>query len=420
VSFSVAEAPFNNCHAIWARNQVIKAHLIRKVPMNFIETLSPQARLAPESGIVEIFNHARNREGLIPLWAGEGDTPTPQFISDAAAASLAAGHTFYTYNRGIPDLRRALSDYYVRHFGKTLPSEHFYVVGSGMQAIKLSIEAVCKPGDEAVYLSPAWPNFAATVGLASAIPVPVELDFTDGRWSLDANRLEAAITPKTSAIFINSPSNPTGWTATEDDLKAILDLARKHGLWIIADEIYALYYFNGTRAPSFLDVMDENDCVLFVNSFSKNWSMTGWRVGWIVAPPALGQVIENLVQYSTSGVAEFMQRGGIVALDQGDALIRENYEKALKSRDILCDALIATNRVETLKPDGALYAFLKIDGIKDTRAAAFDIVDRTAVGLAPGTAFGPGGAPFLRACFLRDPAKVQLAAERLAEYVRGL
>jgi aspartate/methionine/tyrosine aminotransferase len=388
--------------------------------MNFIDSLSPQARLAPESGIVEIFNHARNREGLIPLWAGEGDTPTPQFITDAAAASLAAGHTFYTYNRGIPDLRRALSDYYARHFGKTLPPEHFYVVGSGMQAIKLSIEAVVKPGDDVVYLSPAWPNFAAAVGLASATPVPVELEFADGRWSLDAERLKAAVTPKTSAIFINSPSNPTGWTATEDDLKSILDLARRHGLWIIADEIYALYYFNGARAPSFLDVMDESDRILFVNSFSKNWSMTGWRVGWIVAPPALGQVIENLVQYSTSGVAEFMQRGGIAALDHGDALIRENYEKALKSRDILCDALIATNRVETLKPDGALYAFLKIDGVRDTRAAAFDIVDKTAIGLAPGTAFGAGGAPFMRACFLRDPAKVQIAAERLAEYVRGL
>ncbi|CAN7511946.1 pyridoxal phosphate-dependent aminotransferase [Rhizobium sp. LjRoot254] len=388
--------------------------------MNLIDSLSPQARLAPESGIVEIFNHARGREGLIPLWAGEGDTPTPKFISDAAATSLAAGHTFYTYNRGIPDLRRAIADYYARHFGKTLSPEHFYVVGSGMQAIKLSIEAVCAPGDEAVYLSPAWPNFAAAVGLAGATPVPVELEFAEGRWSLDANRMKAAITPKTSAIFINSPSNPTGWTATLDDLKAILDLAREHGLWIIADEIYALYYFNGGRAPSFLDVMDETDRVLFVNSFSKNWSMTGWRVGWIVAPPALGQVIENLVQYSTSGVAEFMQRGGIAALDHGDALIRENYEKALKSRDILCDALIATNRVETLKPDGALYAFLKIDGIKDTRAAAFDIVDKTAVGLAPGTAFGAGGSQFLRACFLRDPAKVAVAAERLATYIRGL
>jgi aspartate/methionine/tyrosine aminotransferase len=388
--------------------------------MNLIETLSPQARLAPESGIVEIFNYARNREGLIPLWAGEGDTPTPAFIREATSLSLAAGHTFYTDNRGIPDLRRALVDYYRRHFGKTLTSEHFYVVGSGMQAIKLSIEAVCKPGDEAVYLSPAWPNFAADVGLASATPVPVELEFTEGRWSLDTDRLKAAITPKTTTIFINSPSNPTGWTATPDDLRAILDLARERGLWIIADEIYALYYFNGARAPSFLDVMDDDDRILFVNSCSKNWSMTGWRVGWIVAPPALGQVIENLVQYSTSGVAEFLQRGGIAALDQGDALIRENHDKALKSRDILCDALIATNRVETLKAEGALYAFLKIDGVRDTRQAAFDIVDKTAVGLAPGTAFGPGGAPFLRACFLRDPKQVEIAADRLAAHLRGI
>ena len=388
--------------------------------MNFIETLSPQARLAPESGIVEIFNYAHGREGLIPLLAGEGDTPTPAFISDAAAASLAAGHTFYTYNRGIPDLRRALSDYYARHFGKTLPQEHFYVVGSGMQAIKLSIEAVCKPGDEAVYLSPAWPNFAAAVGLASAKAVPVELEFAEGRWNLDIDRLAAAITPKTSVIFINSPSNPTGWTATSDDLKAVLALARKHGIWIVADEIYSLFSYTGSRAPSFLDVMDENDQVLFVNSFSKNWSMTGWRVGWIVAPPALGQVIENLVQYSTSGVAEFMQRGCIAALDDGEALIRENFEKARKSRDLLCDALIATNRVETLKPDGAFYAFLKIDGVKDTRATALDIVDKAAVALSPGTAFGAGGAPFLRACFLRDPALVEVAADRLAGYVRGL
>ncbi|MGV3550808.1 pyridoxal phosphate-dependent aminotransferase [Rhizobium sp.] len=388
--------------------------------MTFIETLSPQARLAPESGIVEIFNYARGREGLIPLLAGEGDTPTPSFISDAAAASLAAGHTFYTYNRGIPDLRRALSDYYARNLGKVLPADHFYVVGSGMQAIKLSIEAACKPGDEAVYLSPAWPNFAAAVGLASATPVPVELEFTGGRWRLDIDRLASAITPKTSVIFINSPSNPTGWTATADDLKAILDLARKHGIWIIADEIYALFSYGGHRAPSFLDVMDENDRVLFVNSFSKNWSMTGWRVGWIVAPPELGQVIENLVQYSTSGVAEFMQRGCIAALDEGDGLIRENFDKARISRDLLCDALIATNRVETLKPDGAFYAFLKIDGIKDTRATALDIVDKAGVALAPGTAFGPGGAPFLRACFLRDPKLVETAAERLAGYLRGL
>ncbi|HUH49068.1 MAG TPA: aminotransferase class I/II-fold pyridoxal phosphate-dependent enzyme, partial [Mycoplana sp.] len=251
-------------------------------------------------------------------------------------------------------------------------------------------------------------------------PLAVPLAFTGGRWQLDLARLEAAITPRTKALFINTPSNPTGWTATRDDLKAILEIARRRSLWIMADEIYARYFYAGGRAPSFLDVMDEGDRVIFVNSFSKNWSMTGWRVGWIVAPPEMGQVIENLVQYSTSGVAQFLQKGAIAALDSGDDFVRSNIEKATRSRDLLCDALIATNRVETLKPDGAIYAFLKIDGVNDVRQTALDIVDKTGVGLAPGTAFGEGGSLFMRACFLRDPAQVAEAAERLSRYVASL
>jgi aspartate/methionine/tyrosine aminotransferase len=388
--------------------------------MSLLESLSPQSLSAPESGIVEIVNYARTRDNLIPLWVGEGDTPTPQFIADAAIASLNAGQTFYTYQRGIPELRRALSDYYARHFDTRLSPEHFYVVGSGMQAIKLAIEAVVKPGDEAIYLSPAWPNFAAALEISGGKAVPAVLDFVDGAWSLDIGAVEKAITAKTRALFINTPSNPCGWTATRADLEALLALARAHDLWIIADEIYALYSFSSTRAPSFLDVMTGSDKILFVNSFSKNWSMTGWRIGWVVAPQETGQVFENLVQYATSGVAEFIQRGAVLALDEGDHVFRANLEKARKSRDILCDALIATNRVATLKPDGALYAFLKIDGVTDSRKAAFDIVDKAGVGLAPGAAFGPGGEGFLRACFLRDPGIIEQAADRLSTYIRNL
>ncbi|WP_331373207.1 pyridoxal phosphate-dependent aminotransferase [Sinorhizobium chiapasense] len=385
--------------------------------MTIMNSLSPRSLSAPESGIVEVVNYARGREGVIPLWVGEGDLATPDFVSRAAAAALAAGETFYTWQRGIPPLREALVRYYRRRFQKTLSPENFYVTGSGMQAIKLAIEAVTSPGDEMVLLTPAWPNFAAAAEISGARPVSVPLRFEHGKWQFDFERLEAAIGEKTRALFINTPSNPTGWTATQDDLKTILTLARKHGLWIIADEIYALYYYVGGRAPSFLDIMDDDDRILFVNSFSKNWSMTGWRVGWIVAPPAMGQVLENLIQYSTSGVAQFMQRGAVVALDEGDTFVDENIAKAALSRDLLCDALIATNRVETLKPDGALYAFLKIDGVTDSRQAALDIVDKTGVGLAPGTAFGEGGSLFMRACFLRDPAQVAEAAERLSRYI---
>ena len=275
--------------------------------MSILSSLSPRALSAPESGIVEVITYARGQEDLIPLWAGEGDLPSPDFVNQAASQALLGGETFYTWQRGIPELREALSRYYARHFDKTLSSNHFYVTGSGMHAIMLAVQALTNPGDELIYLSPSWPNIVASVEIGGAKPVVLPLDFVDGGWSLDLQKLESLITPRTRAMFINTPSNPTGWTASREELAAILDLSRKHGVWIIADEIYALYYYGKeTRAPSFLDVMEEGDRVIFANSFSKNWSMTGWRLGWLVAPPEIGQVIENLIQYSNSGVAQFM------------------------------------------------------------------------------------------------------------------
>jgi aspartate/methionine/tyrosine aminotransferase len=381
--------------------------------------ISARAAAAPRSGIGEIVTYARGRDNLMPLWIGEGDLPTPDFITRAASEALLSGETFYTWTQGIPALREAIVRYYQRHYANNLSVDNIYVTGSGMQSIVLAIQTVASAGNEIVYLTPAWPNVVNAIGVSEARAVPAELSFADGRWVLDIERLKAAITPKTSALFINSPSNPTGWTATHDDLRAILNLAREHGLWIVADEIYGLYYFEGARAPSFMDVMDAEDRIIFANSFSKNWCMTGWRVGWMVAPAEIGQTLTNLIQYSTSGVAQFMQKGAIAALEQGDDFIRTNIERARKSRDILCDALIATNRVETLKPAGALYAFLKIDGVTDSRAEAFKIVDKTGVGLAPGTAFGPGGDAFMRACFLRDPLQVEDAANRLSDYIRS-
>ncbi|NKN34913.1 pyridoxal phosphate-dependent aminotransferase [Agrobacterium sp. a22-2] len=389
--------------------------------MSIVSSLSPRAVSAPESGIVEIITYARGKENLIPLWAGEGDLPSPDFINRAASDALLAGETFYTWQRGIPELRQSLSAYYQRHFSADLSPEHFYVTGSGMQAIVLAVQALTGPGDEMIYLTPCWPNIVSAIEIGGARAVGLPIGFEGGRWALDLNRLEQAITPKTKALFINTPSNPTGWTASREDLAAILGLARKHGIWILADEIYSLYHFaSADRAPSFLDIMEDGDRIIFANSFSKNWSMTGWRVGWLVAPPETGQIFENLIQYSTSGVAQFMQRGAVAALDHGDDFVRENIARAVTSRDILCDALIATNRVQMMKPEGALYAFMKIDGLEDSRAAAIDIVDKTGVALAPGSAFGAGGEQFLRACFLRDPAQVRDAAGRLSDYILKL
>ncbi|MER8393008.1 pyridoxal phosphate-dependent aminotransferase [Mesorhizobium sp. M1340] len=388
--------------------------------MTLIDTLRVEARAAPESGIVAVMNRGRGRDGMIPLWAGEGDLPTPAFITDAAAKALAAGETFYTWQRGIPELRQALARYYTRHFGKTFANEEFIVTGSGMHAIQMAIDAVAGKGDELVYLSPAWPNFAAAAGVAGAVPVAVTLDQSGNGWSCDVDKIAAAITPRTRALFVNTPSNPTGWTADKETLQAILDLARQRGLWIIADEIYSLFHYGHGRAPSFIDIMADEDRILFVNSFSKNWAMTGWRIGWIKIHPALQQVFENLVQYSTSGVAQFMQRGAVVALDEGDAFIVEQVERARAARDLVCGILAETGRARFTVPQGAFYLFFAVDGITDSRAAAFDMVDRANVGLAPGTAFGAGGEAFLRLCFHRRLDQLEEAAHRLAKWMTSV
>jgi aspartate/methionine/tyrosine aminotransferase len=388
--------------------------------MALIDSVRSEAREAPESGIVAVMNHGRGREGMIPLWAGEGDLPTPDFITAAAMSALQAGETFYTWQRGIPELRAALARYHTRHFGGPFAAEEFMVVGSGMQAIQLALQATAGAGDEVAYLAPAWPNFAAAAGVAGARPVPVTLDDTANGWSLDIGKLVAAVSPRTRAIFVNTPSNPTGWTADGETLRSILDFARERGLWIIADEIYSLFHYDGGRAPSFMDIAAPEDRILYVNSFSKNWAMTGWRIGWLRIHPSMQAVFENLIQYSTSGVAQFMQRGAVAALDQGDDFIAGQVARARQARDLVCGILGRTGRARFNVPRGAFYLFFAVDGIADSRRAAFEIVDRANVGLAPGTAFGAGGEKHLRLCFHRRLDQLEEAAERLARWMESL
>src|ERR1041385_2652505 len=382
------------------------------------DALAYTARSAPESGIVEVANYARVREGLIPLYVGEGDTPTPAFICEAATRALAAGETFYTWQRGIPPLREALARYHTMLYGRPFSPEEFYVTGSGMQAIQIVLAMVAGAGDEVVIPTPTWPNGAAAPGIIGARAVEVPMSFGNGGWSLDLDRLAAAITEKTRALFVVSPNNPTGWTATAADLSALLALARRHGLWIVADETYARFWYGeGPRAPSFFDVAADDDRILFVNTFSKNWAMTGWRIGWIVAHPSLGQVIENMIQYATSGVAPFMQRAAVTALEHGESFVAHMLERARRGRDITCNALRATGRVRFAEPQGGFYLFFSVDGEPDTRQLALRLVDEANVGLAPGTAFGSGGERFMRLGYARSAEQLSTAMDRLSRTI---
>lgn len=385
---------------------------------DILSKLRPQARLAPESGIVEVVNFAREREDLIPLWVGEGDLPTPGFICDAAGRSLAAGETFYTYQRGIPPLRQALADYHARLYGRPFTPERFFVTGSGMQAIQLAVQAVAGEGDEVVLPDPAWPNLAAAVEIMGARAVPVPMAFSANGWHLDPERLFAAVTPRTKAIYVNSPANPNGWMADRAWLEFVLAQARARGLWIIADEVYARFtYGEQARAPSFYDIAGEDDLILQVNTFSKNWAMTGWRIGWLSAPPAMGQVIENLIQYNTSGVAAFMQKAAVAALEMGEAFLDEQLRRARRGLAVMRGALDQSPRIRYAPPQGAFYLFFSVDGYTDSRELAMNLVSQTGVGLAPGSAFGAGGEGFVRLCFARSDSDLAVAADRLSAWL---
>ncbi len=386
------------------------------LPATLLASITRAARDEPDSGIITAVNHGLGRPGVIPLWAGEGDTPTPEAFCRPAIDSLLKGETFYTWQRGIPELRAALARYHSHHYGREFGYENFFVTGGGMQVIQTIIQMIAGEGDEIVIPTPAWPNYAGPMRLQGSVPVEVPMDFINGRWRLDIDRLFSAITSRTRAICVNSPSNPVGWTASLDELAAIRDECRRRGIWIVADEVYSRFYYEAPRAPSFLDICEDGDQLLLANTFSKNWAMTGWRVGWIQAPVSLGPAIERIIQYNTSGTAAFLQRGCAAALDGGEDFIAAQVEKARTNRDLAAEKLSALPGIRFERPSGAFYLFFKIDGMKDSMNTVLRIIDEAGVGFAPGGTFGAGGEGFLRLCFLRDRERLSTALDRFSDW----
>jgi aspartate/methionine/tyrosine aminotransferase len=386
-----------------------------------LAAITPHARNEPDSGILKAAMYGMTVPGIIPLWSGEGNLPTPETFTRPAIESMLAGETFYTRNRGIPELREALARYHERNFGRAFSPENFFVTSGGMQAIQIITQLVAGDGDEILIPTPAWPNYGGALRIHGSRPVDVPMDFRNGRWTLDLDRLFDAITPRTKAISLNSPSNPVGWTATREELVAIRDECRKRGLWILGDEVYSRFYYGArgeTRAPSFLDICDDEERLLLANTFSKNWAMTGWRIGWLQAPKALASAIERIVQVNSSGTATFMQRGCVAALDHGDEFLEQQIATARANRDLVMRMLGEMPGVRFEVPMGAFYMFFAIEGMTDSTATTLRIIDDAKVGFAPGATFGPGGEGFLRMCYLRDPVKIEEALNRFHDWLK--
>lgn len=369
-----------------------------------------QLRVSP---IAEISALGMGDPEVIPLWYGEGDLPTPGFIGEAAAAALRDGHTFYTYKAGLPELRATIATYLSGLYGEIGP-ERVAVTSSGMTALTLVAQALLDPGDNLVIVAPVWPNIAAAVAIMGGEPRLVGLDPTPGGgWRFDLDQLFVACDHRTRGIFVNSPSNPTGWVISTEEIAALLEFGRRRGLWLIADEVYGRIVYGNRAAPSFLAAASPQDRVIAVNSFSKSWAMTGWRLGWMVTPPELLPEFEKLIEFNTSGAPTFLQHAGIVAIRDGEPFIGQFVARCRAARDAAIEALQSCRRVEVARPEGAFYAFFRVDGMTDSLAFAKEALARTKVGLAPGIAFGPMGEGCMRLCFAREPQAVVDAIERL-------
>lgn len=367
----------------------------------------------PGSLIREVSEAGRDIPGLIRLFFGEPDTVTPPFIREAAKAALDAGHTFYAPNPGIAPLREAIARYLARN-GRPVVPERVAATASGVNALMLVAQALLDPGDRVTIPMPAWPNMDGIARVMGARVAPVPLRIANGAWRIDMDELLAAVTPATRLLFLNSPGNPTGWTLSAAEQRVILDHCRCTGTWILADDVYERLYFAGDAAPSFLQVADPQDRVVSVNSFSKSWSMTGWRLGWIVAPPALMDSIAKLNEFNMSSAATFVQHAGVAALDHGDDFIAQTRLRHRAARDLALDILGDVPGVTAPRPDGAMYLFLRIAGCTDSLALAKSLLTDAGVGLAPGAAFGTGGEGHLRLCFAQSEERLRMACTRLA------
>ena len=334
---------------------------------------------------------------------------------------MAEGFTYYTENAGLPGLREAIAKKVLDlHQVNVDPGGEILVTASGVQALNVAIRCAIDPGDEAIVLTPNWPNASAIISMFGGHPQEIPFCRTEPGFAIDFDALEKAVSPKTRLLAYTSPSNPLGWVATLEDQKALLDFCRRHRLWLLADEVYERIYFDGTVSPSILRLCDKEDAVMVVQSFSKSYCMTGWRLGWVIARRDLIGKATQLNEFIVSHAPSMVQRAGQIALSHN-----ENSEDGVlpmvaalkKGVRFAYDALRVLDNISISKPDGAFYLFLRIRNMSDSFAFAVDLLKKAKVSVAPGVAFGNGGEGSIRICCAADTSVLSPAMDRICDYL---
>ena len=387
--------------------------------------VAASALAVPDSRVRELAEIAMGMDGVYKLYFGESDLPTPGFIKRAAEEAMEQGYTYYTENAGLPSLREAIAGYCARLHGAQLdPGSEIAVTASGVQALSISLRCLVNPGEEALVLTPAWPNGSAILSMSHAVVKQIPQPFCNNvlgksAYGVDFDALEVAVTPRTRLLLYTSPSNPLGWVATPGDQARLLDFARKHTLWLIADEVYERLYYQGAVAPSILRLCSRQDAVVVIQSFSKAWCMTGWRLGWLAGRRDLIARASRLNEFMVSCPVAFVQKAAEAALEHGEEALREMLERLRENRDLCLAALDSMPGVTTPVPDGAFYLFPQLVGVTDSFDFAKRLLVETKVGVAPGVAFGAGGEGRIRLCYAAHQDTLEGALERLSQFWNG-
>jgi aspartate/methionine/tyrosine aminotransferase len=357
---------------------------------------------------------------VLKLHFGESDQPTPDFIKDAAVRALAEGFTYYTANAGLPTLRAAIADTTATLHGVRLdPQREVLVTASGVQALNVAIRCTLDPGDEAIVLTPNWPNASSIVALYGGRAREVPLRWSGERYTVDPEALAAALGPRTRLLVYASPSNPLGWVARAAEQDSLLAFCRRNGLWLLADEVYERIYFDGPVAPSILRRCTRDDAVIVVQSFSKSYCMTGWRLGWLSARADLVGQAAQLNEFIVSHAPSMVQRAGETALRRGEGFVQAMREQVARRVGACHRRLQSVRGVSVAPPEGSFYLFPRIEGVADSLAFALALLKERRVAVAPGAAFGRGGEGAVRVCCAADESILEPAMERLALFIES-
>lgn len=372
-----------------------------------------------QNGITRVALTRLGDPDVIPLWFGEGDLVTPAFIREAAKTALDEGYTFYGHMRGRAELRSAIKAYLDRIYDLDLDPAGITVPGSSMLAVTMAAQMTLGRGRHGLIVSPHWPNIDRAYAVTGAEFDCVRQRSTAQGWTLDLDDVRAAIRPETTALFVNTPCNPTGWIMDVDAQRALLDLCREHGIVIIADEVYHRTVYDATVAPSFLQVAGPDDPVIVINGFSKAFAMTGWRLGWMITPSRFAQQMAVLSECFNTSAPSFIQRAGLAALEQeGETTIGTLREAYRRGRECV-DRVLGEHPLFDMAPlEGAFYAFPRVPGMRTTSLEFVEgVLAEENVGLAPGYTFGPGNEQYFRLCYAQSLERLEEALSRVIRYV---